>query len=78
VDHRQLSLRRAEVGRVMAFGETTHDLNSSLLHSTADDRAGRVPQKGPIRSSGAELSEHLASVVLKTGLVFPTPVPVDT
>jgi len=53
VDHRQLSLQRAEVGRVMAFGETTHDLNTNLLHSTAGDRTDRVPQKGPSRSSGA-------------------------
>jgi len=26
LDQRQLSLRRAEIGRVVAFGETAHDL----------------------------------------------------
>jgi len=31
VDHRQLSLRRAEVGGVMAFGETAHDLAEQLV-----------------------------------------------
>ena len=31
VDRRQLSLRRAEVGRVVAFGETAHDLAEPLV-----------------------------------------------
>jgi len=31
VDHRQLSLRRAEVGRVVTFGEAAHDLAEQLV-----------------------------------------------
>ena len=31
VDQRQLSLRRAEIGGVVAFGETAHDLAEQLV-----------------------------------------------
>ena len=58
-DRRWLSLRRAEVDRVMAFGETTHDPNSSLLHSMTNERMNRVPQKRPNR--------------LQRGVAFRTP-----
>ena len=31
MDQRQLSLRRAKIGGVMAFGETAHDLAEHLV-----------------------------------------------